>query len=438
MRAWDDAAQREVINRYDLTFRLVLLCAGTGKFRRRALIRTRTLTRTELKTTMNWLNSLLRKPPPPAPARATTRQAAPAAPPVDTAALREALDGAVDEADRVRREAALGRALGASLQAPLAGDAAGIWTAAISHCADKTVALAWLDQVVGGANFAQIARDGRYAEVRLAAAQRVSDSATLETIARASKNRDKGVYRHCSDLLRARREGQERAEQAARIAQDLRRLLGLAPLSVSHLLETERAWKALAGAAAKADTMPASPRVPESPDVFQECRDLLAQADARILEEAQAQRALQALAAGHDALAAQIGAADWPEAAAVTEWRRRRDTLAATLAGLPAWLAGSGTAQAVDAGLQSLGARLDAWSADQEKLLVLDKFLAGIVTGTPPDAQTVMAWEGLPKPEYEPLRREVIERWGKLAGPAAPDTLAAAPPAVEHAEPPPP
>ncbi len=389
---------------------------------------------------MNWLNSLLRKPPPPAPAQPTPRRAAaPVAPPVDIGALRDGLSGSLDDAERGKREAALGRALGASVQAPLAGDSPAVWAAAISHGTDKSIALGWLEQVIGDTTLAQIAADARFAEVRLAAAQRIEDSEALEAVARASKNRDKGVYRHCTDVLRARREAQERAIEAAQIAQALQKLLDHAPISVSHLLEVERSWKALAGTARPAEPGAHRPDETAPHDPFDECRKLLAQANARILQEADAQRALQSLASGHDALAGQIGAADWPQALELDDWRQRRDSLASTLTALPDWLAQGGTAQAIRASLQTIGARLDAWSQDHARFATLDQFLSGLAMGTTPDAETVAAWEALPKPDHAPTRNALLGRWQALSKPAiteVPEPALAA--AAEPPAPPPP
>ena len=52
---------------------------------------------------------------------------------------------------------------------------------------------------------AEVARNARLWQVRLAAVQRVTDSALLESIAEATKHRDDRVYRHSYELLRARR-----------------------------------------------------------------------------------------------------------------------------------------------------------------------------------------------------------------------------------------
>lgn len=439
---------------------------------------------------MNWLNSLMRKPPPPAPARAAPKRAAAPRPPVaapDTGALREALAGALEPAARGRQEAALGHALGASLQSPAATDAPGVWIAAISHSADKTVALAWLEQLSGAEALAQIACQGRYAEVRLAAAQRITDSATLESVARASKNKDKGVYRHCADLLRGRRDHQERLQRAAAIAENLRRLLERAPLSVSHLLEVEREWKALdappahreGGAVQHPEPLPAA--VAEG--VLIDCRALLDQANARVLEEADAQRALHALAAGHDELAAQMAGAGFPGAAQLADWHAQQARLVAGVQALPAWLAASGTATVLGAGLQSLGARLAAWAQDRERVAALEDFLAAHAGGTPlaaaagaasdatgdassdaggdasgaiaeaaahegaaaqaapVDAAVQARWAALPKPEDPEALRPLLERWEALQATPAPVAapVAAAPeaPAPEKvAEPP--
>ncbi len=392
------------------------------------------------KPTMNWLNSLLRKPPPaePAPAAArgaVRRAAAPLAPPADPAVLRAALAAAPDDGERERQEAVLGRALGALGQAPLADDSPGVWVAAICHGADRMQALAWLEQVGGDDRLARIAGSARFAEVRLAAAQRVDDGATLETIARASKNRDKGVYRHCTDLLRARREARDRARQAVAIAQALRHLLEQAPLSVSHLLETERAWNVLAGAAVAAGDAGMQAQAAAS-EPLRQCRDLLAQANARVLAEAGAQRALHAVAAAHDELAAQLNATQWPDTETLARWQYAHQAVASDLAALPAWLGLGGTAQALAAGLSALAARLEAWRLDHERLAHAERFLATIAPGLVPDEAIRAAWNDLPQPENGPLRESLQARWLALnAVPAPAPPPPARPPAPEPSAP---
>jgi hypothetical protein len=393
---------------------------------------------------MNWLNSLLRKPPAPPPARTTPkRTAAPKPPPPDTAALRQALSGVLEPAERARQETALGHALGASLQAPLAEDTPLTWVAAVSHSADKSVALAWLEQVAGDDLLGEIACHGRFAEVRLAAAQRITDSATLESVARASKNKDKGVYRHCADLLRERRERLERLQHAAAIAAGLRKLLEHAPLSVSHLLELEREWKTLAGAGAAGDEAAATDG---GGDALRDCQALLAQANARILAEAEAQRALHALGTAHDALATELGSGAWPAPEVLAAWQARHARLDAAVQALPEWLAASGTACALAAGLQSLGQRLAAWSVDSARMAALEQFLsscapAAHAAGPGADAEspdraapaaldddTRAAWEALPKPDDAAARQQMQQRWDALQARAVA-------PAPEHAEP---
>src|ERR1043165_1960241 len=72
---------------------------------------------------------------------------------------------------------------------------------------------------------ADVARNAKLLEVRLAAVQRVTDSALLERIAEATKHRDDRVYRYSYNLLRTRRRDVARTLRAAQLAAGFRRLL---------------------------------------------------------------------------------------------------------------------------------------------------------------------------------------------------------------------
>jgi len=354
---------------------------------------------------MNWLNNLLGKAPATTPGsgREPPKRALPLAPaPVDLDALRRGVAEAQGAA-RVAAEQALGEALGARSLAPADGDGQAVWVAAIAHAADKAQAASWLLRLETEESLATVACDGRFAELRLAAAQRLQASDWLEHVARASKNKDKGVYRHCSDLLRARRDSAERARLAAALAEGLEQLLARTPVSVSHLLELERGLKALEPAAGQAD--PALAR----------CRELLAQANARVLEESAAQRTLPALAAGAAALAADIDAAGW-QPDALPGWSQRCAALLDQAAALPPWLAATAPGRALADSAQALERRLRALACDAEHCVAASQLLDSAGPG-PADAALAAAWEALPKPENRAALEPLQARWLALQAP---------------------
>jgi hypothetical protein len=165
---------------------------------------------------------------------------------------------------------------------PQAHDSPQTWLAAICHCADKSRALSWLQLQApawtgsesGDAMLEEVAQRGRFADVRLAAAQLLSGTPALERVARHSRNVDKNVYRHCADVLHARRQRERHAVRAGELATNLQALLAENPVSVSHLLELEHQLAGLE------DAGPA----------YDQCRQLIEQANARVLEESAAQR----------------------------------------------------------------------------------------------------------------------------------------------------
>src|SRR5437868_2108944 len=96
---------------------------------------------------------------------------------------------------------------------------------------------------------ADVARNAKLWEVRLAAVQRVTDSTLLERIAEATKHRDDRVYRYSYELLRTRRRDAARATQAAQLAAGFRGLIDSPPaarsLAAGRLRELEKAVEEL-------------------------------------------------------------------------------------------------------------------------------------------------------------------------------------------------
>jgi hypothetical protein len=312
---------------------------------------------------MNWLENLLPKAEKPATDKAAQRGApaarAPrAAPrsPVDLAALRRALDHAQEPDQRRRSAAALGRALAEAAVEPSANDTPEVLAAAASHATDKDYALACLARVQTDTLLADVAQEGRFAELRLAAAERITDSTMLDRVARHSRNRDKGVYRHCTEILRRRRDVQRLAQRDANAALALRGLLAGAPLSVTRLLEIERELEAGKDAAGAA--------VAVAPEV----RDLIAQANARVLEEAAALRTQQALVAAAAELARDVRTEHWPPAEERAPWRGRLDALRQAHGALPPWLAVMASSRGADAALEEIAKVLDGLERDARRL----------------------------------------------------------------------
>lgn len=334
---------------------------------------------------MNWLDHLLPKP---AQKASTARPAALAPrPAADLPGLRRALENAVEDEQRRRCAAALGRALADAALEPPPGDGPEVLAAAASHATDKAYALACAARVQTDVLLAEVAQHGRFAELRLAAAERISDGPTLDRLARHSRNRDKGVYRHCTEVLRQRRDAQRRTQRDASIAAALRGLLASAPLSVTRLLELERELQGGKDGAA------ATPMAAE-------CRELLDRANARLLEEAAALRGQQGLVAGVAELARQVRAPQWPQAEQRARWRQELDALRQVRAGLPPWLAVLGSSRAVDPLLDELDTVLGALEEDARRLDHWDRLLA----------QRAPDGDAPPYPDHPGARADLLAR----------------------------
>jgi hypothetical protein len=214
---------------------------------------------------------------------------------------------------------------------------------AICAATDAEQGLAMLQALEDETALADVARNAKLWEVRLAAVQRVTDSTLLERIAEATKHRDDRVYRYSYDLLRTRRRDLARAALAAQLAAGFRRLIESPPesrsLAAGQLRELDKALAELRAEGA----------------VPQEVMDLAAAAQERVHADVQALRELGAAAALAEALRAEIETAGTQ--ANVAGFRER-------LAGLsgerPAWLAGHPTAAALATSLERAREKLDA------------------------------------------------------------------------------
>src|SRR5690242_17369723 len=120
---------------------------------------------------------------------------------------------------------------------------------AVCAATDAQQGLAMLQSLDDETALAEVARNAKLWEVRLAAVQRVTDSVLLERIAEATKHRDDRVYRYSYNLLRSRRRDAARILRAAQLAAGFRRLLESpdesSSLAAAQLRELEKALEEL-------------------------------------------------------------------------------------------------------------------------------------------------------------------------------------------------
>jgi hypothetical protein len=344
---------------------------------------------------MTWFNDLLRSPPGKGttqPAERPPTGASMAIPAVDPEALRAAMAAATEDEQRRRCAEDLGRALAARQTPPLVDDAPEVWAAAVSHAADKSLALQWLASLSGDCWLGEVAAHGRFAEVRLAAVLRIADPDVLESVARLSRGKDKGVFKHCSDVLRQRRHGAEQARRAAHLEDELRALLASSPLSVNSLLDLQRDLQALE----------------DGGESRTECRSLLEQANARLRQESEARRGLQAWRDEAAELAGQCTGSGWPGIEQLERWRDRFATLAQAQAGLPEWLCDKGASHELGASLRQIQSRLTGFAAEADRIQACEQFLSALEAGS---IQPGTTWETLPKPDDPELREGLQARW---------------------------
>ena len=215
-------------------------------------------------------------------------------------------------------------------------------TEAICAATDAREGLNLLQALDEEEALADVARNAKLWEVRLAAVQRVTDSALLERIAEATKHRDDRVYRYSYDLLRTRRRDAARAMQAAQLAAGFRGLIELPPaarsLAAGRLRELEKALDEL--------------RI--DGDLPQELSELAATTHGLVQTEMQALRELGAAAALAESLRVEVQSAG-PQADAAAF----RERLAGLSGARPEWLAGHPTAIALAGSLEIVREKLD-------------------------------------------------------------------------------
>ncbi len=357
---------------------------------------------------MKWLRTLTSKPDErPAPGAGSSRtpvKGGPRPPAPDIEGLRQALRAAATEEERAKAALELGHGLAAARRAPVEDDPPAAWIEAVCQVSDKALAGEWAGRLGDDESLAQIARRGRYAEVRLAAARRLTDSAVIESVAEASRDKDRGVYRHCMDVLKERKRAENLAQRSADLAQALREAMGVTPLPASRLAELEKEFQGLG----------------QDPDALAECAASLEQVRTRVREEAHALRELQGWAKEAAGLRAELKKDIWPLGEILDDGRGRCETLRAAHANLPEWLAKHASARELERCLQEADARLALLFQDAERALACERFLESIPSDAPLLEDTRSAWEALEKPASAAARSTLDHRWKALMARGAP------------------
>jgi exonuclease SbcC len=349
---------------------------------------------------MNWLRRLMGRSADKRAAQAPDGPLKPArAEPVsDISQLRQSMATAPDAVQRAACESALGRALAAAPQRPETDDPMPVWVAAVCHVSDKTMALAWIEAINDEPALADIAAGSRFGEVRLAAAQHLNDASLLERVANASRDRDKRVFRHCSERLRDKREAASRAQRLTELAHALSELLKDTPLAGSKLLVLQQEWRALC----------------KGQNDEAECAALLQQAQERFSEEMQSLRTVQAQRAEADTLLSEIAGGHLPSMHKLETWALRSGALEDGLDGSPLWLVEHAEGRALRQTLQDIEGALAAQAEDVRRSVACERFIEGLDVDAAIGASAVAAWEALPKPISESAQRDLQARWQAL------------------------
>jgi len=217
---------------------------------------------------------------------------------------------------------------------------------ALCAATDAASAMALLESLASEPAFARVAQHAANWEIRIAAAQRISDSEILAQVLEATRHRDKRVFRHCSDLLRARRRTLGHAMRAAELAAAFRGILAAQsshePLAADRFEELDSELGEL--------------RTEFS--VPPECLELAAKVRDRIQRDVEAMRDLGADAAEAESLCARIVSGVRP--ADVDGHRAKLMEIAERSSRRVAWLSGNPTAAALSHSLEKAGAVLDA------------------------------------------------------------------------------
>ena len=310
------------------------------------------------------------------------------APDIET--LRQRLASANNSEERQAATTALGQALGKEGIEPAANDAEGIWIAALCACAEKPRAAGWLERIRDESSLEQVASGARLADIRLLAAQRITDVERLTRLAQQMRDRDRGVYRHCQGLVKQHAEESRRAEEVAALAQQFSQLIANRPIAAGHLYELRKQLAAM----------------PDGPDLAT-CHALSRQAGEAEQAESDAQRVLEELAQEAKALWRSIDAQGLDR---LDSLRKQIEAVVGKAGAQPHWMKNHPRTGELGETLSKLTARLAELDEDRRLLAECHAFLEGSAAQEV-DASLEQAWNQLPKPSNEQARQTLESEW---------------------------
>lgn len=299
--------------------------------------------------------------------------------------------------------------------APRPNDPPETWADALCRTTDQTQALDWLAKLVDEAALARVACEARLGEVRHEAARRLDDDNLLERVAQASRGKDKRVHRHCTDLLRQRRQAADCAARATALASELETLLEQAPLPLSRLMEIKDQLAAMPGAGRAGEAAQA----------------LLDRAFIQVRGETEARRDVQVRVESAAALSAECADPAWPWLDRLAGWQDRLAELTGQRASLPGWLVEQAATRTLDDHLAGIATRLARLIEDGTRAGTCAAFLAALPDNAIHDPATVQAWKDMAKPGPGPAREELEARWQALQPATPPVSEAKAEPQAE-------
>ena len=279
---------------------------------------------------------------------------------------------------------------------PLLEDGPVSWVNAIAVATDKAMALQWLARLAGDEWLVDVAVRARFAEVRLAAAQRLEASAALGQVAQASRGKDKGVYRHCSDVLNAREAEAREQARASELLQALSVLETSDPVSAPRLQELEKEFQALSSGG----------------PAIEQCGQRIEELRKRLQEQSRLLQLLHACLREAGSLEAEVNSATSCSEELLNEWQARHSAL--TNKSWPTWLHGHADLKALTRTAHDVGSTLEAMAQDLELLRACESFMQALTAAdctTAEAAQLAGGWESLAKPKHAKLLAELESRW---------------------------
>ena len=320
----------------------------------------------------------------------------------DIAMLRQQLESATTVEERAARAALLGQQLGKREIEPAANDTADVWIFAVCACALKTQAADWLANIQDEAALEQVASKARLADIRLMAAQKITDIERIGRLAHQMRDRDRGVYRHCQGLLKQHADQAHRAGQVEGLHRQFMDLIASQPIASGMLYELRKQLAALS----------------DGPDL-EPCHALSRQAGEAAQEEVAQLRTLEELASEANGLLQNVSKGVLAD---LDQLKNRAHRLSAQVSALPGWTAGQSQRVQVANKLQLIVEKLCALEEDERRFAACRSFLES-TAGQAFNQALTDTWNQLSKPDDLEVRQSLETEWLKRGGQPVPRAI---------------